>query len=136
MAHADEATAADNRGVELLLPSMDPVRGRHLFASTGCVLCHSINCIGGTDAPVLDWSTMKGPMNPFDFAARMWFGALAMIAMQPSELGMQIQLSGQELADITAFAYDPDEQATFSKRDIPEGILQRMEKGDRGSGNT
>jgi len=121
---------SEGRSESLLLPSMDPARDRHLFASKGCVLCHSINGIGGTDAPALDWSRMKGPMNPFNFAARMWLGAPAMIAMQQSELGMQIQLTGQELVDITAFAHDPDEQAKFSKGDIPEGILQRMEMDD------
>lgn len=50
--------------------------------SKGCVRCHSINGVGGTNARSLDWSTMSGPVNPFDFAARMWRGAPAMIAVQ------------------------------------------------------
>lgn len=126
VANADKA-ADDNHGLELLLPSMDPARGRHLFASKGCVVCHSVNGVGGTDAPKLDWSTMKGPMNPFDFAARMWHGAPAMIAMQQHELGAQIKLTGQELADIIAFAHDPEEQAKFSEKDIPAKIKKLME---------
>ena len=54
-------------------------------------------------------------MNPFDFAARMWRAAETMIAMQNEELGHQIELNGQELADITAFVHDPMEQRKFSE---------------------
>lgn len=111
----------------LVMPRMDPVAGRHLFASKGCVVCHSINGVGGTDAPKLDASTMKMPMDPFDFAAKMWHGAPAMIAMQQNELGAQIQFTGQELADIIAFVHDPMEQKKFSEADIPESIKKHME---------
>lgn len=112
--------------VGLLMPIMSPASGRLLFASKGCVLCHSINGVGGTDAPALDASTMPGPMNPFDFVARMWRGAPAMIAMQNAELGHQIQFTGQELADIVAFAHDGVEQQKFSEDDIPPDIKALM----------
>ena len=112
----------------LVMPRMDPVAGRHLFATKGCVVCHSINGVGGTDAPKLDASTMKMPMDPFDFAAKMWRGAPAMIAMQEDELGAQIQFTGQELADIIAFVHDPMEQKKFSDVDIPENIKKHMEE--------
>ncbi|MFC2967966.1 c-type cytochrome [Acidimangrovimonas pyrenivorans] len=115
-------------GPGLFMPRMDPVAGRHLFASKGCVVCHSINGVGGTDAPKLDASTMKMPMDPFDFAAKMWHGAPAMIAMQNSELGAQIQFTGQELADIIAFVHSPAEQKKFSEADIPENIKKHMEE--------
>ncbi len=104
----------------LMMPMMDPARGRKLFAEKGCVVCHSINGIGGEDAPSLDISQMSGPMDAFDFAARMWRGAPAMIAMQQMELGAQIELTGEELADIIAFAHSPGEQAKFSEDDIPK----------------
>lgn len=110
----------------LMMPMMNPARGRELFASKGCVVCHSVNGVGGTDAPMLDADTMEMPMHPFDFAARMWRGAPAMIAMQEDELGGQIELTGQELADIIAFAHDPAEQAKFSEADIPEAIHEMM----------
>jgi cytochrome c len=125
---AKESEVSEHPSVQLLLPVMNPERGRKLFASKGCVVCHSINGVGGTDAPKLDWSTMKGPMNPFDFAAKMWRGAPAMIAMQHHELGHQIAFTGQELADIIAFAHDPEEQYKFSKNDIPPNIRKIMEK--------
>src|SRR3546814_3672335 len=73
-------------GPGLMMPSMDAARGRQLFASKGCVVCHSVNGVGGENAPPLDASTMSMPMNPFEFAARMWRGAEAMVALQREEL--------------------------------------------------
>jgi cytochrome c len=113
-------------GPGLMMPSMDPVRGRKLFASKGCVVCHSINGVGGEDAPPLDASTMPGPMNPFEFAAKMWRGAEAMINMQREELGKQIEFTGDDLADIIAFVHHPEEQKKFSEADIPPRIMDLM----------
>jgi len=111
----------------LALPVMDGARGRSLFASKGCVVCHSVNGIGGEDAPALDASTMQPMMNPFEFAAKMWRGAEAMVAMQRNELGEPIDLTGQELADIIAFVHSRKEQAVFSKADVPEKILELID---------
>ena len=55
----------------LMMPRMDPARGRKLYASKGCVACHAINGVGGHDATPLDARTMGARMNPFDFAAKM-----------------------------------------------------------------
>lgn len=112
----------------LVLPRMDPVQGRALFASKGCVVCHSINAVGGTDAPMLDAELMTLPMNPFEFAARMWRGAGPMVDMQRTELGGQIELNGDELAAIIAFVHDANEQKKFSEKDIPENIKAIMNK--------
>lgn len=117
----------------LVLPNLDPVAGRALFANKGCVVCHSINGVGGQDAPALDADTMENPMNPFDFAASMWRGSEAMVALQRDELGSQIELTGQELADITAFVHDPDEQAKLSAADIPANIAAVMLKMKNGN---
>ena len=111
----------------LVVPAMDPVRGEHLFASKGCVVCHSINGVGGTDAPKLDASTMAPVMNPFDFFARMWRSAMPMIAMQRHEIGHQIEFTGRELADIVAFVHDPQVQKTFSAAVIPPAIKKHMD---------
>lgn len=113
-------------GPGLMMPSMDAARGRQLFASKGCVACHSINGVGGEDAPPLDASTMAMPMNPFEFAAKMWRGAEAMVALQREELGEPIGLTGQELADIIAFVHHPQEQRKFSDADIPPRIRDLM----------
>ena len=118
----------------LAIPAFDPVKGRRLFAAKGCVVCHAINGIGGEDAPDLSAEYMDGPMNAFEFAARMWRGAPAMIAMQEDELGEQIELSGDELAAIIAFVHSAEEQARFSQADIPHDIEELMHgtEGDHG----
>ena len=110
----------------LMMPTMNAARGRELFASKGCVVCHSINGVGGEDAPMLDAEFMDEVMNPFEFAARMWRGAGAMVALQEDELGGQIDLTGEELADIIAFVHDAAEQTRFSMSDVPEEIEEMM----------
>ncbi len=113
-------------GPGLLMPDFDATSGRALFASKGCVVCHAVNGVGGEDAPALDYDPSGGPMDPFEFAAKMWRGAEPMIYMQQDELGNQIELNGAELAAIIAFAHDADEQALFSDADIPESIADLM----------
>ncbi len=114
----------------LLMPDFDAELGRELYASKGCVVCHSVNGIGGIDAPALDYDPAQGPMDPFDFAAKMWRGAEVMIYMQQDELGGQIEITGPELAAIIAFAHDPAEQAKFSMDDVPEEIADMLHEAD------
>jgi|TARA_R110000772_G_scaffold178955_1_gene290358 cytochrome c len=116
----------------LAMPQMDPARGRALFASKGCVVCHSVNGIGGDDAPALDASSMPLMMNPFEFAAKMWRGAEAMVALQREELDETIELTGQELADIIAFVHSHKEQAIFSIADVPERMKKLMDHSGAG----
>ena len=113
-------------GRGLMMPRMDPARGRGLFASKGCVVCHAVNGIGGEHAPPLDASTMEEAMNPFEFAAKMWRGAEAMIVLQREELGEQIGFTGEELAHLIAFSHHPEEQRKFSEADIPPRIKKLM----------
>jgi len=110
----------------MLLPYMSPSKGRILYASKGCVVCHSVNGIGGEDAPALDAKTMAPIMDPFDFAAKMWRGAGTMITMQEDELGEQIDFTGEELANIIAFVHSASEQKKFSKADVPPRIAKLM----------
>ncbi|UXX85251.1 c-type cytochrome [Roseovarius pelagicus] len=126
------ATAASDTTLAtgLTFPPMDAAKGRLLFVSKACVVCHSVNGVGGRNAQPLDARFMDRPMNPFDFAARMWRGAESMVMMQRYELGDVIHLSGQELADIIAFVHDPEEQAKLSNTDIPELTQLMMEHAD------
>lgn len=114
------------RGSNLVMPTLNPARGRKLFASKGCVVCHAINGIGGTLGPSLDAARSVPYASAFDFAARMWRGADAMITLQEAELGYQIDLDGEALADITAFAHDIEEQSKFSIDDIPPAVVRMM----------
>ena len=127
---------ASRSGPQLVMPMMNSVRGRTLFASKGCVACHSINGVGGEDAPNLDAHSMQPYMNPFDFAARMWRGAATMIVKQEEIFGEQIEFTGEELADMIAFLHDDAEQHKFSEADIPPEIMPMMGHmhGDSGSG--
>lgn len=122
-------------GPGLMMPVMDSSNGRRLFAAKGCVLCHSVNGIGGTDAAALDASTMEPMMNPFEFSAQMWRGAEAMITLQREELGDQIEFTGEELADIVAFIHDAEEQKKFSESDIPPNIMKIMMRSMDGGDN-
>jgi mono/diheme cytochrome c family protein len=108
--------------------------GKLLFASKGCVVCHQVNGVGGADAAPLDADTMEPVMSPFEFFAMMWRGAGPMIAMQRDEIGGQIEFTGQDLADIIAFAHNQAVQGTFSENDIPENIKALMQEGDEESG--
>jgi cytochrome c len=116
------------------MPEMNPVKGRKLFVTKGCVACHSVNGIGGHDAAALDAHTMQPMMNPFDFAAKMWRMAPMMIAAQEAELGHQILFSGDELSDIVAFVHDAEEQKKFTEDDLtPEARHMMHEHHHEGS---
>jgi len=97
---------------------MDAAVGRKLFVAKGCVVCHSINGVGGNairdlggkPAPSLDAARMPASKDVFEFFARMWRGAEPMIALQREQLGYMIRLEADELANIMAFVYDAEEQ--------------------------
>ena len=115
------------RDVGLALPPMDPEHGRELFLEKGCVACHQINGVGGNLGPTLNADDMPEPMNAFEFAARMWRGAPAMTELQEQLLGDPIELTGQELADIIAFAHDEEAQAKLSPEQVPEKYRDVLE---------
>ncbi len=114
------------RNIGLAVPQMDAAHGRKLFADTGCIVCHSVNGIGGEIGPSLNAADMPAPMNAFEFAARMWRGAAAMTAMQEEMFGGVIELSGQDLADLIAFAHDDAEQKKLTDKQIPQRFLNLL----------
>ena len=114
--------------IGVALPPLSSERGRTVFLEKGCIACHAVNGVGGKIGPALDAAQMPNPMNAFEFAARMWRGASAMITMQEDEqFGGQIELSGQELADLVAFAHDEGEQAHLTADQIPERFRAMIE---------
>ncbi len=114
--------------IGIALPPLDSHRGRELFVNTGCVVCHSVNNVGGDIGPSLNADDLPQPMNAFEFAARMWRGAPAMAQMQEDLLGEVISLSGQDLADLVAFAHDRDEQERLTADQIPEHMRKLIDE--------
>jgi mono/diheme cytochrome c family protein len=111
----------------LALPPVDGDRGRDVFMQKGCIVCHAINNVGIDIGPSLNAGDMPETMHAFEFAARMWRGAAAMAAMQEDLFGEMIDLTGQELADIVAFAHDQDAQDQVTPEMVPEKFRELLE---------
>ncbi len=144
-AAADDAektpAAADDADHEpmpsmMAMPMMSPERGMFLFAEKGCVTCHSINGVGGHDATALDAHSMNRMMNPFEFTAKMWSMAPAMIAAQEEAFGEQITFTGDELADIVAFVHSDAQQHKFHAGMLSARVVEMMNHEHGGSSGT
>ncbi len=120
------------QNTQLLMPKMNPERGKKTFVNKGCIACHSVNGVGGQDAPAMDDHTELGNISLFDFAAKMWNSAPGMLAAQEEAFGEQILLTGDELADIIAFVHDDESRHSFSKKDLTKGVLKMMDHGHGG----
>jgi len=127
-----------------------PETGRQLFVEKGCVICHSVNGVGGKAAPPLDAKTEYDSVDPIEFASRMWRGAPAMVELQSLELGYTIWLEPQEMVDLAAFSANATEQKKLNRNDIDEGLADSflnerfwdvedwgefLENGQEGAGN-
>ena len=115
----------------MVMPLADANHGRQLFVSKGCVICHSVNGVGGRAAPSLDAVAVEQgdvvpPVDPLDFVARMWRGAPAMLDLQAIELGYQIELTAGDLADLAVFVSDAGAQSDFTLEDVPEPMWDWM----------
>jgi len=117
-----KATAEEGAGPRLVVPMLDPQKGKRLFVEKGCVICHSVNKVGGAAGPALDAPEGGRYLDLTEFMARMWRGAFAMIDLQGMELGYQLDFSGEELGNIAAFLADAAGQKAFTERDVPELI--------------
>lgn len=114
------AVADEPVPLKLVVPVPDAEHGRSLFGSKGCVVCHSVNGVGGKAAPALDTVNEDGEIDPLDFAARMWRGARAMAFLQEMEFGYQIDLTGEDIGDLAAFVSSDDQRSAFSEDDVPD----------------
>jgi len=103
-------------------PVIDPAEGQKLFVTEGCVICHSVNGVGGKAGPTLDAEDGNSVIDVFEFTARMWAGAFAMVELQSQELGYQFDLTGEEMAHIAGFVYDRKQQLEFKESDVPDLI--------------
>ena len=104
--------------IELAVPEANARRGRILFISNGCVICHQVNGVGGTAAPALDRDGNDSMADPLAFSAAMWRGARAMTALQMMQRGYVIQLDGQDIADLAAFTASAEERSLLTESAI------------------
>lgn len=118
---------------QLMARVPDIARGRVLFAEKGCVLCHSVNGIGGTDGAAFDASVIDEMPDPLDFVANMWRGAPEMIKLQEEELGSLVEFSGEELGDIIGFLYSVQEQKKFTMSNLPDKVREALMKMNKSS---
>ena len=65
-------------------------------------------------------------MDIADFAARMWRGAGPMVWLQTLELGYQVDLSGEDIANLAGFVGDIDEQALFTEESLPDYVREAL----------
>jgi len=61
--HSSDEAEHEPVAVRLIMPNMDAARGRELYATKGCLACHSVNGVGGEDASSLDAHDMEPYMN-------------------------------------------------------------------------
>ena len=110
----------------IIVPLVDMARGRRLFVTKGCVICHSIRGVGGRAAPALDANGQSSTIDVLAFVARMWRGAPIMLMLQEMELGYRVELKPAEIADLAGFVSDAEVQRGFSISEVPEMLREWM----------
>jgi cytochrome c2 len=93
---------------DLFTPTEDPVSGARLFQTKGCMRCHAINGVGGTEGPDLGQTTRRPSF--YDLAAAMW-NHLPQMATRlwssPSSATEKPYMTPNEMSDLVAFLYKP-----------------------------
>ena len=108
--------------MSVVMPVIDAERGRRLFVTKGCFICHSVKGVGGKAAPALDATPGSRAIDVLGFVARMWKGAPLMFELQSMELGYRIEFKADEIADLAGFIGDSRAQEGFSPSEIPEVV--------------
>ncbi len=81
----------------------DPARGGQLFISKGCAKCHALNGGGGKTGP--DLGKVDLGDTRLNLAAKIWNHTPAMIVEMESSGMIKPTLTGQELAELSAYLY-------------------------------
>ena len=106
----------------------DPTRGRQLFVSQGCAMCHTYEGQGGTDAPNLDF--MRGRLSATDIAdmsGTIWNHVPAMEAAFAEENIPFPTFEKNQMADLIAYLHgggpppDVPEEAMHDEGEHSEG---------------
>lgn len=104
----------------VVIPLVDPQRGRRLFVAKGCVICHAVQGVGGQAAPALDADEDSQSIDLLGFVSRLLRGMPAMSELQAVELGYRVELASEDIADLAGFVADQELQAQFSLQEVPE----------------
>lgn len=103
----------------------EPQRGKQVFAKKNCSACHSMKAPGnGPGAPVPAWKPVEDPLA---LVQEMWNHSSAMKNALAQRSKPWVTMSGQELADLTAYVQSlqgpagPEEAAGHLA--LPEPIL-------------
>ena len=112
--------------MSVVMPLINAERGRRLFVTKGCFICHSVKGVGGKAAPALDATSKSRAIDVLGFVARMWKGAPLMFELQSMELGYRIDFKPGDIADLAGFIGDSKAQEGFSSTEIPEVVREWM----------
>jgi mono/diheme cytochrome c family protein len=82
----------------------DAERGQAMFRSLNCIVCHSVNGVGGKKAPDLGRGRDRG-FSPYHVAALMWNHAPAMWGAMARQGAAKPALDEQQAADLFVFFY-------------------------------
>jgi len=107
----------------------DPIRGRELFVGQGCVMCHTYEGRGGTDAPNLDF--MRGRLSATDIAdmsGTIWNHVPVMEAAFAAEDIPFPTFKKNQMADLIAYLHGGGPPP-----DVPEGAMHEEDEGSEGS---
>jgi cytochrome c551/c552 len=97
----------------------DPVSGRVLFQSKGCVSCHALHGTGGAKGP--DLAEARDLTSPMEWSQALWNHATRMQqATETSGAGWP-QFQGNELLDLYAFARQDASKGPMSTGDPEHG---------------
>jgi mono/diheme cytochrome c family protein len=90
----------------LFSPQQDPVGGRAVFETKGCIGCHAVRGEGGRGGP--DLGRTARPRTFFDLAAALWNHAPAMSARMRERGLRRPPLDAREAGDLVAYLYTLD----------------------------
>lgn len=82
----------------------DPERGRALFQSLNCIVCHSVNGTGGTAAPDLGRDRARG-FSTYEMATLMWNHAPSMWGAMAKQGVPRPVVDEQQSADLFVFFF-------------------------------
>jgi cytochrome c2 len=115
---------------EKFAPTLDPVRGAHIFATKGCAACHATDSARSAGGPNL--AKMQRPLLLYDVTARMWNHVPDMAQRLTRLRADRPYLDANELSDLLAYLGSLDASGRLAHS--PWAPVETGEGGDRQRG--